>query len=90
MTASPIASKFRRAMRNKTGANFTYEQLCQLGEYGLLRLLAEKEADELCPAKIVPTGATHIGSTSAVMGARHSGRSLAPSEGRSYIEALAR
>ena len=90
MTVQSIASKFRRALRNGTGATFTNEQLRQLGECGVLKLLAEMEAEELCPAKIAPTGETHIGSISVETGNRRSGKSPEPSAGRSYIEALAR
>lgn len=90
MTVQGIASKFRRALRNGTGASFTNEQLRQLGECGVLRLLAEMEAEELCPAKTAHTGAIPIGSTSAGMGARKTGKSQGPKEGQSYIEALAR
>jgi hypothetical protein len=89
VTVQTIASKFRRALRNGTGATFTNEQLRQLGECGVLRLLAEMEAEELCPAKIALTGETPIGSTSGETANPRSGRSLSRSEGQSYIEALA-
>ncbi|CAB5222840.1 hypothetical protein UFOVP368_37 [uncultured Caudovirales phage] len=90
MTAHSIASKFRRALRNETGATFTNDQLRELGRLGVLRMLAEIEAQELCHEKPAPTDATPIGSTSAAMAVRNSGRSLGQAEGRSYIEALAR
>jgi hypothetical protein len=90
MTAQAIASKFRRALRNETGVTFTNEQLQELGRLGVLRMLAEKEAEELCPAKIAHTGETPTGSTSGAMANRLSGRSPSRSGGQSYIEALAR
>lgn len=37
MSAHNLASKFRRAIRNGTGASFTHDQLRELGEYGVLR-----------------------------------------------------
>ncbi len=43
MTAAAIASKFRRALRNGTGATLTQEQLRQLAEYGVLKTLALRE-----------------------------------------------
>ena len=39
MTVHTIASKFRRALRNGTGANFTQEQLQELARHGVLHLL---------------------------------------------------
>ncbi len=61
MTAHAIASKFRRALRKGTGATFTPEQLRALGEYGVLRLLSEIEADELCPPHHNPTRSVRYG-----------------------------
>ncbi len=90
MTAKSIASKWRRALRNETGATFTLEQLRELTAYGALNLVVSREIEELCPAKIHPTGETHTGSTDAAMENRRSGRLPGRSEGQSYIEALAR
>lgn len=90
MTAHSIASKFRRALRNDTGATFTNEQLRELGRLGVLRMLAEIEAQELCHEKTAPIAETLTGSTNAAMNAHRTGRSLGQSGGRSYIEALAR
>lgn len=89
MGAHALASKWRRALRRGTGANFTSEQLQELANYGFLRTLAEIEADELCPAKTAPTDETPTGSTSAGTGNRPIGKSPRPSGGQSYIEALA-
>jgi hypothetical protein len=60
MSAHAIASKFRRALRNGTGANFTNDELGELGRMGVLVMLAEIEARELCgepagpPAEVRP------------------------------------
>ena len=61
MTAQAIASKFRRAIRNGTGANFTHDQLRELAENGVLELIAKLEAEELCPAKNPHTPLANIG-----------------------------
>lgn len=45
MTAQALASKFRRALRNETGATFTRDQMIELAELGVLKTLAETEAD---------------------------------------------
>lgn len=90
MTAHTIASKFRRALRNETGVTLTLDQLRELTSYGLLELIAQREIEELCPAKPALTGETLIGSTNAGMAVPRSGRSPSPEGGRSYIEALAR
>lgn len=71
MTAHAIASKFRRALRNGTGANFSHDQFRQLGEYGILKVLSEIEADELCPAQTAHTSLAITGSTSGGTGTPH-------------------
>lgn len=48
MPAHALAEKFRRALRNGTGATFTNADLRYLGRLGVLVLLAEVEAQELC------------------------------------------
>tara|TARA_B100000378_G_scaffold257319_1_gene235631 strand:- start:1143 stop:1415 length:273 start_codon:yes stop_codon:yes gene_type:complete len=89
MSAQPIAQKWRRALRKGTGLKLTQDQLRELTEYGYLHDLAQREAEELCPAKTAPTAATRTGSTNAAMAAPASGRSPDTKAGRSYIEALA-
>lgn len=63
MTAHSIASKFRRAIRNGTGATFTNEQLQEMAGYGLLKTLALIESEELCPERLPPTSSVTSGST---------------------------
>lgn len=48
MKAHALAEKFRRALRNGTGATFSYRDLLYMGQMGSLMLLAEAEARELC------------------------------------------
>jgi hypothetical protein len=45
--ARHLAAKFKRAVRNDTGTHFTAEELRLLGEWGLLSILLDKEAEEL-------------------------------------------
>jgi hypothetical protein len=73
----------------ETGATFSHEQLRELVRFGLLTMLAEIEADELCPAQLPATSSVTTGSTSAVM-AKHltRGRLPVPSNDQSYIAAL--
>lgn len=47
MSYQAIASKFRRALRNGTGASFTLDQLYLMADAGILNQLAQLEADEL-------------------------------------------
>ena len=65
MSVQSIASKYRRALRNGTGASFTLEQLKELAGHGVLELIARIEAEELCPAKTARSSSENIGSTSA-------------------------
>lgn len=89
MTYHSIAGKFRRALRNQTGATFTLEQLEHMAEAGILKYLAELESDELCPSKNPTSSITDTGSTSAgTVRPRTSGRSLDESEAQSFIAAL--
>lgn len=48
MSYEAIASKFRRALRNGTGASFTLAQLREMASAGILNHLAQLEAHELC------------------------------------------
>lgn len=48
MTAHSIAQKFRRALRNKTGCSFSYDQLVELAAMSVLDLLSKAENAELC------------------------------------------
>lgn len=88
MTYQSIASKFRRALRNKTGATFTLDQLKQLAEVGVLNHLAQLESEELCATNLNTAAA---GSPTAETEKRQaSTRSLGVTEGQSFIEALGR
>lgn len=49
MPAHKIADKFRRSIRNETGATFTLEQMREMASYGMLAELARLEAEELWP-----------------------------------------
>ena len=76
MSAHGIASKVRRALRNETGVALTLDQLRELvREDNLLNSLSEREANELCPATTPRSSSETIGSISAGMGGRSSGRS---------------
>lgn len=91
MTAHNIAQKFRRALRNETGATFTHEQLREMARCGVLHLIAKIETEELCPETTAHTEGVNTGSRSAGMdGQRGSGKSLDMNAGRSFIAALAR
>lgn len=54
MSAHAIANKFRRALRNKTGASFTLYQLREMAGWGVLVELSRIEANELCPVNEAP------------------------------------
>lgn len=54
MSYQAIASKFRRALRNGTGASFTLDQLHLMADAGILNQLAQLEADELRSQHKVP------------------------------------
>lgn len=82
MSAQAIASKFRRALRNGTGANFTNDELRELGRMGVLVMLAEVEARELCGGPAYSPVETRPAEESS------SHRSRGVSDGRAYIEAL--
>ena len=91
MSVQNIAAKYRRALRNQTGATFSLEQLEELAGYGVLELIARIEAQELCPAKIAPALSEATGSISVVMERpRQSGRLPATPKSRAplSIEAL--
>lgn len=48
MSGHAIAEKFRRALRNGSGATFTLDQLRDMARWGILLDLARREVDELC------------------------------------------
>lgn len=76
MTLQSIASKYRRALRNRTGATFTLDQLQELADHGVLALIVKMEAEELCPATRHPSSSEITGSTSVETGSRRtSGKS---------------
>jgi len=55
-----ITDKVRRALRNRAGASFSFEQLKIMTQYGILHELARLEADEFCRAVAVePTKPEH-------------------------------
>ena len=90
MTAQAIMSKYRRALRNRTGMTLTHEQLQELGEYGVLKLLAEIEADELCPANDQYSKSEITGLPSAgTANRRTSGRSPAIARNRDPLSTAA-
>ena len=64
MTAQAIYSKFRRALRNETGATLTRDQILELAHLGVFNMLAEKEVEELCPETAAPSSSETTGSTS--------------------------
>ena len=64
MSAHSIAQKFRRALRNQTGATISVEQIQQLAEFGILDILAKIENQELWQPRIAPTPLATIGSPS--------------------------
>lgn len=82
MSVQAIASKFRRALRNGTGANFTNDELRELGRMGVLVMLAEVEARELCgePIALPPVG-DHAGRPPVA-------RSGKAGDGLAYVAAL--
>lgn len=65
-----IVSKYRRALRNGTGATFSLEQLREMAECGVLETLAVMEANELCPAKIANMSSEITGSISGATASR--------------------
>lgn len=86
MTYQAIAAKFRRALRNETGASFTLDQLRELAEAGFLNHLAQLESEELC-AKFSNTADAGL-SSGATEKPQVSTRSLDASEARSFIDQL--
>lgn len=53
MTAHSIASKYRRALRNETGASFTLDQLRELASYGVLEHIAMFQLSSPVPVAIL-------------------------------------
>lgn len=89
MSVQSIAAKYRRALRNGTGAKFTLDQLQELAGHGVLELIAQIEAQELCPAKPAPILSAITGSTSAgTANLPVSGKSPERPKDQSYIAAL--
>jgi len=88
-TFAAAVSKYRRALRNQTGANFTLDQLREMARHGVLELLARLEAEYLCHEKTPltsseTTGSTNVGTVKPLA----LGKSLTPTNGGSYIAAL--
>jgi hypothetical protein len=54
MSAHAIAQKFRRALRNGSGATFSLDQLREMASWGVLVDLSRIEANEIWPADNVP------------------------------------
>lgn len=89
MTYQAIAGKFRRALRNGTGATFTQEQLRDMAGAGVLQYLAQLESEELCNATDLNMAAA--GSISGETERRQaSTRLLDANEAQSFIAALGR
>ncbi len=87
MPIGPIASKFRRALRNGTGATFALDQLQEMAGHGILRTLAMLEAEELCPVRPEPVQAAPAATENEAPSASH--RPAALGDGRAFIAALA-
>ena len=75
MTAQAIMSKYRRALRNGTGMTLSNDQLRELGEFGVLSLLSQIEAEELCPA--------NTNTKTAISGSTSGATANPPTSGRS-------
>jgi hypothetical protein len=89
MSVQSIATKYRRALRNGTGAKFTFDQLQELASLGVLELIAQIEAQELYPAKPAHISSVTSGSTSGAMAVPQvSGKSPERPRDLSYIAAL--
>ena len=92
--ALTAAKKFKRALRNETGAKFKLEELRAFADAGVLDIIQRIEAEELKAgwlAKPLPTSSETGGSTSDGTGGRRtSGRSpaMTPALDRSAIAAL--
>jgi hypothetical protein len=83
-----IATKFRRALRNGTGASFTIEQLKELIGHGVLELIAQIEVQELCHTKPAHTLSKTVGLISGVTVRRPtSGKLPRPANDQSFIVA---
>lgn len=85
-----IAAKMRRALKNKTGLNLTFEQVHELAMLGFVNRFNELEVEELCHDQVVSTFATPTGSTSVETADPHTGKLPSHAAGQLYIEALAR
>lgn len=83
----PIAKKFRRALRNGTGATFTLEQLEHMAEAGILQYLAKLESDELCKSRSLNMAGSGS-ATGATARPPVSGRSHGANVGPSFIDQL--
>lgn len=91
MTAQAIVKKYRRAIRNRTGATFTHEQLMELARYGVLETLLKLEVEELCPGKNLPTSSETTGLINGETEPPPKFGKLPPmppKAGKSFIEAL--
>ena len=77
-------------MRNNKGVRLSSDEIKELAILGFVKEFAKLEVEELCHEQIVLTSATPIGSKSAEMGGRRTGKLPSREEGQSYIEALAR
>jgi hypothetical protein len=92
-TASTIAHKYRRALKNGTGAKLTLPELQLLAHLGALDLVTRAENEELANWQeiLARMSSGNIGSTNAEMGRPPaSGRSpqSRATDDRSYIKAL--
>jgi hypothetical protein len=92
-TASTIAHKYRRALKNGTGANLTLPELQLLARLGALDLVTRAENEELMNWQEILAGSLSgpPGSTTAAIGRPPVSASLPQSQAtddRAYVKAL--
>lgn len=92
-TASTIAYKYRRALKNGTGANLTLPELQLLARLGALDLVTRAENEELMYWQeiLVRSSSGTTGSTNAALGRPPASGGLPQSsatDDRAYIKAL--
>ena len=91
---SNIAKKYRRALRNETGAKFTLDELRALVDIGTLDTIIQAEAEEIkgswARTHHLTSSATTGSTSAATVAAPISGKSpdMTPRQDRTYIAAL--
>ena len=83
-----IGSRVRRALRNGSGVNFTFEHLQQLAMCNLLQPILELKDHELCRAAQVHTKLENAGSRSGGTENQNSGKLPGSGSDGSFISAL--